>query len=226
MKLNIIRNCFAVAIVLFITSVQATSFRQFIARCSTTKPNAVNVKRTFQRFLARHIVSSPELTNKDPLHPRLDPFAYRLKGQEVLQRTLALGEGLPNDLHKFLCEHSSLEKRMNEGQLDIKRTCRNLDRWSLSPSVLIDEATDSGARFLLAFVNATHELVVHRVRRTLKCHANSLGLCEWSYYLELPKISDEEFLKRLEGLDLSTINQMTIEEASALSNSLLKATKK
>lgn len=226
MRLNRIRNYFAVAIILFTTTIQATSFRQFIARCSAVQPTEINLKRAFQRFLTRNNITTLTLPNKTSLHPRLDTFAYKIKAGEVLQSTLALGQGLPKDCQKFLCEHAALEKKMNTGQLDIKRACRNLDRWSFSPSVLMNEATDSGARFLLVFVNATHELVVHRVRRTLKCHTNALGIIEWSYYLELPKVSEAEFSKRLEKLDQSTINQLTIEEASGLSNVLLKATEK
>jgi hypothetical protein len=111
---------------------------------------------------------------------------------------------------------------MKKGQVDIERVCRNLNPEQVEPHVMNYVYSDHGARFLWAFV----KLVAHRLRRSLKCHVDSLDLFEWSYASELPKVSAVEHAKRLAPMNLSEIDEITSEETSALSNTLLDTIEK
>jgi hypothetical protein len=64
-----------------------------------------------QAVTSQQSIASKALATKTQKHPKLDSFAYRIKAQAVLNSTLALGKGLPNDYKNFLNEHASLEKK-------------------------------------------------------------------------------------------------------------------
>ncbi|MCX5922725.1 MAG: hypothetical protein NTX86_05375 [Candidatus Dependentiae bacterium] len=153
---------------------------------------------------------------------KLSSSAYRVKAHKVVIATLSLKQGLPDDYKKFLDEMSSNESKLKNGTLDIPKAFKKLNPSWVKPFLMNHVNRNTGAKFYWEFVDASNELMAHRVRRILKSYTTSLQSFEQSYANEMQKVTEEEYAKKLNSLDSLTCDKIVIEEAATLAKAIAK----
>ncbi|MFI5206108.1 MAG: hypothetical protein ACHQVK_04145, partial [Candidatus Paceibacterales bacterium] len=89
----------------------------------------------------------------------LSQLAYIKKSNQVLEKTRAIGKGLPDDMAKFLLEKQSDLATLKAGQLDIQKALKTLEPRRLFLFTMNYLDTDPGARFCLEFAQQSNELM-------------------------------------------------------------------
>lgn len=154
------------------------------------------------------------------LNRELNSLAYQAKSQQVISATLGLNQGLPNDYKKFLDEMSTNGSKLKSGTLDISKAFKKLDPNFVGLFVMHHINRDKGARFYWEFVQASSELMAHRLRRTLRCYTTLLEPFELPYASEMQKVTEEEHAKKIDSIDSSVFEKMVIEEAAVLAETI------